>query len=330
MKLANSLRAVPTFSGRLGRIEVGASRRMLLRLVAILLVCVAPSLASAATDGRLKIGTTLHPYYSFVANIVGDRADIVPLIGAEANPHNYQPQPDDMKRALTLDALVVNGIGHDEWAFEIVKAAGRKDNLPLIYANASVALIPIAGDQGNAKVVNPHTFVSTTAAVQQVFEIARRLGELDPKNAQVYRQNALNYAGKIRNLRADFMTRFAKLDLSTFRCATMHAGYDYLMQEFGLTVTAVIEPRHGVAPTARQLANTIDAIKKANVRVLFAEKYFANGLAKPIEAATGVKVYSLSHISEGPYTADKFEKEMRENLDTVATAIEFASTHKSG
>jgi zinc transport system substrate-binding protein len=107
----------------------------------------------------------------------------------------------------------------------------------------------------------------------------------------------------------------------------MHAGYDYMMQEFGLTISATIEPRHGVTPTARQLANTIDAIKKADVRVLFVERYFANGLAAPIEKATGVKVYSLSHISEGPYTKTKFEDEMRENLDTLADAIDYATTH---
>ena len=43
-----------------------------------------------------------------------------------------------------------------------------------------------------------------------------------------------------------------------------------------LRVAAVIEPRHGVQPTARQLADTIDRIKAANVHVLFAEKYFAS------------------------------------------------------
>lgn len=306
------------------------TRRAVLRgLGALTLAGAIPLRFARAAAGRLKVGITLHPYYSFVANIVGDKAEIVPMISPESNPHNYQPQPDDMKRTTTMDVLVVNGIGHDEWAFEIVKAAGRKDNLPLIYANASVALIPIAGDQGNAKVVNPHTFVSTTAAIQQVFEIARRLGEMDAPNAAAYRSGATAYAARIRRLRADFMTRFAKLDLTSFRCATMHAGYDYLMQEFGLTISAVIEPRHGVTPTARQLANTIDAIKKADVRVLFAEKYFANGLAEPIEKATGVKVYSLSHISEGPYTAEKFEVEMRENLDTLAAAIDYtASTPK--
>ncbi|CAH0146123.1 zinc ABC transporter solute-binding protein [Pseudomonas mediterranea] len=281
-------------------------------------------LGQAHAEGKkLKVGVTLHPYYSFVANIVGDRAEVVALIPAEANPHNYQPQPADITRAMSLDALVVNGIGHDQWAFQIVKAAGRSENLPIIQANATVALIPIGGDQGGAKVVNPHTFVSTTAAIQQVFEIARRLGELDPDNAAAYRHNALAYAGRIRALRARFMTRFANLDLSSFRCATTHAGYDYLMQEFGLFVSAVIEPRHGVAPTARQLANTIDAIKKANVRVLFAEKYFSIDLAKPIEAATGVRVFALSHITGSRYSADEFEVAMSENLETLAEAVEF-------
>jgi len=295
------------------------------RCLALLLLIPALAFAGAEpTAGKkLKIGVTLHPYYSFVANIVGDRAEVIPLIAAEANPHNYQPQTDDITRAMSLDALVVNGIGHDEWAFEIVKAAGRRENLPIIYANASVALIPIGGDQEGAKVVNPHTFVSTTAAIQQVFEIARRLGELDPSNAEAYRHNALAYAGRIRALRARFMTRFAEMDLSTFRCATTHAGYDYLMQEFGLFVSAVIEPRHGVAPTARQLANTIDAIKKANVKVLFAEKYFSMDLAKPIEAATGVKIFSLSHITGNTYSADEFEVAMRENLETLAAAVEY-------
>lgn len=283
------------------------------------------ALAAATPDSgkKLKIGVTLHPYYSFVANIVGDRAQVVPLIPAQANPHNYPPQPDDITRAMSLDALVVNGIGHDEWAFQIVKAAGRTQTLPIIQANASVALIPVGGDQGGVKVVNPHTFVSTTAAIQQVFEIARRLGELDPANAVTYRHNALTYATRIRELRARFMTRFAALDLSGFRCATTHAGYDYLMQEFGLFVSAVIEPRHGVAPTARQLANTIEAIKNAHVRVLFAEKNFSLDLAKPIEAATGVKVFALSHITGTAYSADEFEVAMGENLETLAEAVEF-------
>jgi zinc transport system substrate-binding protein len=116
--------------------------------------------------------------------------------------------------------------------------------------------------------------------------------------------------------------------LAQFRCATMHSGYDYILQELGLQVSAVIEPRHGVEPTARQLAETIDRIKGADVNVLFAERYFASKLSDTIRDATGVEMYSISHISSGEYTPGKFVDEMRENLATLAAAIN--ATSKSG
>jgi zinc transport system substrate-binding protein len=277
--------------------------------------------SSEACAQALRIGITLHPYYSFVAHIVGDRAEIVPMIDGEANPHGYTPQPADIIRMASMDVLVVNGIGHDSWAFEILDAAGMRNKIPLIYANDGVSLIPIAGDNSSEKVVNPHTFISTTAAIQQVYSISRALGELDPGNADSFRNNARQYALEIRKLRAEFDSKVSGTDLSQFVSATMHSGYDYILQELGLQVSAVIEPRHGVEPTARQMADTIDRITLANVNVLFAEKYFASRLSDTIQEATGVEMYSISHISSGPYTSEKFINEMRENLDTLAQAI---------
>ncbi len=287
-------------------------------LMSLLIACSGLGVARAQS---LRVGVTLHPYYSFAANIVGDRAEVIPLIESGANPHNYTPRPDDMRRVLSMDVLIVNGIGHDEWAFEIVKAAGRDGNLPLLYAKDDVALIPIAADEGEAKVVNPHTFVSTTAAIQQIYTIASKLGELDPDNAGYYRNNARAYALKIRRLKAQFMTELVDLDASTFQCATMHGAYGYLMQEFGLQVTAVIEPRHGVEPTARQLADTIDKIRTADVNVLFAEKFFASALSETIQEATGVEMYSFSHMSDGVYTPELFEQETQANLETLLAAM---------
>src|SRR6478752_6719444 len=98
--------------------------RTLARTLALACLAVLALGSQNAEAARLKVGITLHPYYSFVANIVGDRADVIPLIGAEANPHGYAPQPADRVRIMSMDVLVVNGIGHDTWAFEILDAAG--------------------------------------------------------------------------------------------------------------------------------------------------------------------------------------------------------------
>jgi len=289
-----------------------------LRLPAALLA-LAPAQAVEAQE--LRVGITLHPYYSFAANIVGDRARVIPLIESGSNPHNYTPQAADMRRVLEMDVLIVNGIGHDQWAFEIVAAAGRGDELPLIYANDGVSLIPIAADEGQAKVVNPHTFVSTTASIQQIYTIARELGEIDPPNADYYRANARDYAARIRRMKARYSAELADIDVASFSCATMHGGYGYLMQEFGLQVAAVIEPRHGVEPTARQLADTIERINAARVSVLFAEKYFTSALSDTIREATGVRMYSFSHMSDGEYGPELFEREMEANLQTLVEAV---------
>ena len=293
-------------------------------------LCLLLTLSGGAVNAQtLRIGITLHPYYSFVAHIVGDRAEIMPLIDAESNPHGYTPRPDDMMRMSSMDVLIVNGIGHDSWAFEILDAAGVRESLPLIYANDGVSLIPVAGDNSGEKIVNPHTFISTTAAIQQIYSIARGLGELDPDNADYYRGNARQYALEIRRLRSEFDQKVTGTDLSKFVAATMHSGYDYILQELGLQVSAVIEPRHGVEPTARQMADTIDRIRLANVNVLFAEKYFASRLSDTIQDATGVEMYSISHISSGPYTPEKLHDEMRENLDTLAQAINDVAENRS-
>ena len=282
-------------------------------------------LMAANAQARLTIGITLHPYYSFVANVVQGRADILPLIDAGYNPHGYTPQAADMQRAIDLDVVVVNGIGHDEWAFEILAAAGRDEDLPKIYANDSVALMPVSGKDQS---VNAHTFISTTAAIAQVYEIANQLGELDPANANFYRTNARNYATHLRRIKAEYTPDIATLDSSNFKAATMHGAYGYLMQEFGLQISAVVEPRHGVEPTARQLADTIDEINATGVNVLFAEEYFASKLADTIENETGIRIFSLSHISDGEYSAEHFEIDMRKNIEELRSALEFSASQQ--
>ena len=113
------------------------------KLLAILMVIL--SFSSFAKE-KLKIGVTLQPYYSFVTNIVKDKADVIPVVRLDQyDSHSYQPKPDDIKRMNTLDVLIVNGIGHDEFIFDILNSADRKKDIKVIYANKNVSLMPIAG-----------------------------------------------------------------------------------------------------------------------------------------------------------------------------------------
>ncbi|MBI1321376.1 MAG: ABC transporter substrate-binding protein [Candidatus Hydrogenedens sp.] len=286
-----------------------------------LLLTAAARAEDASAHKKLRIGVTLVPYFSFTANIVGDLAEVVPLIGTAYNIHGYQPQAADIENAMTLDVLVVNGIGHDEWAFEILDAAQMRDKIHLIYANKGVALFPVAGRNDGKEVLNPHTFISISSSVPQIYNIAEELGQLDPDNAATYRENARKYTAKLRRIKAEYMARLEGLDELDFRCATVHGGYDYLLHEFGLTVAAVIEPNHGAKPTASQMSETIEQIKNAHVQVLFSEQDFPDDFVETIERETGVKVRHLSHLTASEYTPEAFEQGIRANLEALSSAL---------
>lgn len=298
------------------------ARRHLLLCAGLMLM--APVVAQASEDTkRLRIGVTLHPYYSYVTQIVGDKAEVVPVIPAGFNPHAYEPRAEDIKRIGTLDVMVVNGIGHDDFAERMI-AASEKPGLALIEANANVPLLAatgMAGRGGSGSVVNPHTFLSVTGAIAQVNTIARELGRIDAANAQAYLTNARNYARRLRTLRANALAELAQAPGAGFRVATIHGAYDYLLREFGLEVTAVVEPAHGIEPSPSQLKGTIDRLRELDVKVIFSEMDFPSTYVDTIQRETGVRLYALTHISYGAYEADKFERETARNLATVVRAI---------
>ena len=288
-------------------------RRRTLLLASLFALCL-PPLVSADTAPAplakpLRIGITLHPYYSYVKNIVGDRAEVVPLIPAGFNPHAYEPRAEDIKRIGTLDVIVLNGEGHDDFA--------ANQNVPLLAATGNAA-------RGAGKVVNPHTFLSISASIAQVNNIARELGKLDPANAKAYTANARAYGKRLRQMRADALAKLTQAPNADLRVATVHAAYDYLLREFGLEVTAVVEPAHGIEPSPSQLKKTIDQLRELDVKVIFSEMDFPSTYVDTIQRESGVKLYPLSHISYGDYSADKYEKEMTGNLNTVVRAIQEA------
>lgn len=286
-----------------------------------LLLCAGLLATTSAWAKPLVVGITLHPYYSYVSHIVGDRARIQPLIESGFNPHSYELQPADLKRLLEMDALVLNGIGHDEFAVHALEGL-ELPRLTLIQANRDLPLLS-SGKGGNS--YNPHTFVSIDAAIRQLYTIARELGRLDPDNADYFQANALAYGRELRALKNRYRGQLLELDLSRVRIASTHNAYGYLLQEFGIGIDTVIEPAHGVEPNASQLQQTIDRIRDANIQVLFTELDMDNRYVRLIEEATGIRIYHFSHMTFGDYDAGLVSREMEHNLQTLVQALRFAA-----
>jgi zinc transport system substrate-binding protein len=270
----------------------------------------------ATAAGALKIGVTLHPYYSWTANVVGNLPgyEVRALLPGDIDAGDYQPRPQDVKRLTDLDVVIVNGIGHDDFIFAMLKASGNT-RATIVRVNAETPMIRAERGTG----VNSHTFISFSNAVQQTYAIQRALARLRPQDAQALQRNAAEYARRLRTIKAKAAAQLA--DARITRVATVHDGYGYLLQEFGLEVGAVVQPSHGLTPSAGELRDMVALLKRENLTVVFSEATFPEPLLQVLRDEARVSVFIISHIASGPFTADKFEREMQDNAQTMIRAL---------
>jgi zinc transport system substrate-binding protein len=291
-------------------------RRTALAMLGVLPILGASATAVAQPKPPLKIGVTLHPYYSWTRNIVGDLPgyEVRSILPGEIDAGDYQPRPDDIKKLIDLDAIVINGIGHDDFILPMLKASGNK-KVVIIRPNETTPQIHAV----NGASVNSHTFISFTNAIQQTYAIQRALAALRPQDAAALQRNAGDYARRLRLIKSKAALRLAEAKIT--RVVTVHDGYGYLLQEFGLEVAGVVQPAHGLTPSAAELRDMVKLLQREKIRVVFSEETFPAAMLKVLKDEGGVKVYIITHIASGDYTADKFEREMQRNVDTMIRAL---------
>ena len=279
-------------------------RLALVVLSAAILTCAAT--VSAQTRPTLKIGVTLHPYFSWTSNIVGTLPgyEVRSILPGEIDAGDYQPRPEDIKKLADLDAIVINGIGHDDFILPMLKASGNT-RIVIIRPNETTPQIRSAHGNG----VNSHTFISFTNAIQQTYAIEKA----HRGAAAAGRGRAPEQRRRLRAPAAAIKAKAAQrlAEATITRVVTVHDGYGYLMQEFGLEIAGVVQPAHGLTPSAGELRDMVDLLKREHIRVVFSEETFPEALLNVLRDEAGVKVYIIIHIASGAYTADKFEKEMQ-------------------
>lgn len=284
-------------------------------LVGLLFAAAAAAQSTPGAARPLRVGVTLHPYYSWTSNVVrGTDVQVVPVLPGEIDAGDYQPRPEDIRKIAELDAIVVNGVGHDDFIVDMIKASGN-DRIVVIRPNDGVPLLRAA----NGGTLNAHTFISFSNAIQQTYAIARALSALRPGLAERFQANAAGYAKRLRAIKGEAAAKL--VDARVNRVVTVHDGYGYLMQEFGIEVVGVVEPAHGLVPSAKELGDMVELLKREKVQVVFSEESFPPPLLQVLHENGQARVYLISHIASGAFTPEKFEDEMQKNADAMVQAL---------
>ena len=294
-------------------------RRILLNIVlALVLLSGSLSYANEAVVGvtkDLRIVASFYPVYIMAKNVTKGVPGVSlqnltpPLTGCL---HDYSVTTNDMKKLSDAQVFVASGAGMESFLDKII---AQHPNLKIIQLSGGISLIKSKGDEGD----NPHVWVSISNVMIQVKNLGKAMAEIDPVHKELYANNTAAYLVKLENLSQKMHS-----ELGCYRrraIITFHEAFSYFAREFDFNIVAVIEREPGSEPSARELADTVELVKKNGIHELFSEPQYSAVAADTIAKETGAKIYVLDPAVTGPDDYDAYINIMENNLSVLKKAF---------
>lgn len=279
------------------------ARRLLLpalALAAVLMGGCQPAAATPAAADQASGMPRVLAAESFLAdiaqNVAGDRLKVDTLLPQGADPHSFEPAPNDAARVAQSNVLIVNGAGMETFLDKLLQNAGGKR----VVIAASAGLTSRTAREGEAahadtaspERADPHFWLDPTKVVRYVENIRDGLSQVDPTGAGVYAANANVYIKKLGDLDAVIMAQVQQIPASRRLLVTNHEALGYFADRYGFRIVGTVVPSVSTeaSPSAQELAHLIDQVKVTHAPAIFLEVGTNPQLAQQVAHETGARV----------------------------------------
>ena len=262
--------------------------------------------ANPGQGGKVQVSTSFRPFTLLVEPVGGDHITITQILPPGADPHEYEPTPNDAVALKNGRIFFYGGPFLEPWAADL--AASSNPGIQLVtFADA------IPGpeyDQMKSRyagfpdmTLDPHLWLSPQLTEYYVAYVARQLSETDPANASDYRNNAAVFEKRLKQLDSDYTAGFSNCTTRTF--LSSHAFLEYIAATYNLTQISIAGMSPDAQPSMKQMSVILGEAKAHNVRGILAEPYEAEDLSKSISVELNLPVYSFTTMEvlpSGPLT----------------------------
>ena len=283
----------------------------------ILLVSLTGCIEQPKSSGKINVVTSFYPLYEFSKRIGGEKADVSVLVPAGAEPHDWEPGPQDIVKVESAQIFVYNGVGLEPYVDKIITKT-ESQKLIVVDSSEGIELIKEGGTP------DPHIWLDPVLAKHQVDAIEKAFIKADPKNSDYYMANALALKQDLDSLDTNISKELAPAKKKVF--ITAHASFGYFAKRYGLTQIAIAGLSPDIEPSPAKIAEIVRLAQENKVKYIFFETLVSPKLSETIAKEAGAQTLVLNPI-EGLSEAQIKQGEnyftiMRENLKNLKTARE--------
>ena len=318
-----------------------SKNRKIILIVAVIAVVLAVICSYSLKDrkknesGKLSIVTTTFSTYDFSKQIVGDKVDVVYLLGPGTDTHGYEPSASDLIKIKNADVFVYVGGEMEKWVDKVFETdtidKNRTKVIQVTDCIETIDEVEVDGaeeeeeEEEEEGAFDEHIWSSPTNAEKMVKYLCEKITELDQANKEFYQNNAEQYVAKIEDVRVKIQNIVdnKKRDRLVFGDKM---PMQYFLNEFGLTASAAFNGCSTESePSTKTITYLINKVKEEDIPVVLYIELSTGKTAKSIASETGkeaMQIQTLHNVSKEDFeNGETYVSLMEKNLKVLEKAL---------
>src|SRR6266403_3022380 len=283
---------------------------------------------AAGAAERIKVVATFSVIGDMVANVAGDKVDLVILVGPAGDTELFKPSLSDGKSVAEAKIVFMNDLNDEfePWLEPLLKRVKFGGSKIVVSRGAKTySSSEERAPRGKAvEEIDHHAWLDPKNGVIYVKNIADALAKNDPANAADYRVRAAAYVKELQDLDAWAKAEMAAVPPAKRRILSSHDSLQYLARAYGITMLAINGWTNNNEPSAAELASLAQRIRQEGIHALFLDSITdpraMQQVAKETGAAIGGTLYGDALSTPGG-EADTYVKMIRHDVTTLIAGM---------
>ncbi|CAD5928759.1 Manganese-binding lipoprotein MntA [Planktothrix tepida] len=318
MKIADRMMKIITHKP----VSVGFFSVLLGIILSGLSSCTQSITENSVNQDQPKVVSTSTIIADLTEQIGGDEIDHQGILQPGADPHVYEPVPQDSIALEKADLILYNGYNLEPGLIKLMKAASTSGKKVAV----GEVIKPLDFQYKGQTQPDPHVWGTAKNAILMVNKIRDELTILSPKDKSIFNKNSAKLIQELTQLDRWIQQQIATIPPQNRKLVTTHDAFQYYAHAYGLEVMGTLI---GISteeqPSAKTVKNLSDSIQKTGVPAIFAETTINPKLITTVAEESGVKLapeqlYSDSIGAPGG-EGDTYVKMLVKNTKTIVEAL---------
>jgi len=268
---------------------------------------------SGYSYAKIKVVTTLFPFYDFTEQIGQNQVDVTLLLPPGVEAHSYSPTPKDIMKIRNADLFIYTGKTMEPWVQDLLQGIKNKQ-LKIIDVSQGLELNEHDGHHHHEHLEqDPHIWLDPNKIIEIVNQISDALSSENPEAQALFNKNANKLIQALEVLERETKALYATCQKKPIIFAG-HNIFSYYAKHYGLEfVNAYPNFSPNARPTAKSLIRLIEIIKENQVKYIYHEAQIEPKIGRLLASETGTRLLML----HGAHNLSKVEWDQNKSYISI-------------